>query len=178
MLYNEVAQKCKANFFTNMKRSLLYSLQAFFQWEEFCVAVNPEFTVLLDVYGNILTDKERDMLDYYYNDDLSLREISDNENVARRERRTADGESSREHDTITRQGVRDTIKRAEAKLSAMEEKLGLVRKSREMTEIVEDIRKQAERVAVRAYQIRAPKEIITAASDIDNLAEKLEEYLK
>lgn len=142
------------------------------------MAVNPEFTVLLDVYGNILTDKERDMLDYYYNDDLSLREISDNENIARRERRAAGDDHSREHDTITRQGVRDTIKRAEAKLLAMEEKLGLVRRNREMLELVADIRKGAEKVAVRAYQIRAPREIITTASDIDTLAEKLEEYLK
>lgn len=142
------------------------------------MAVNPEFTVLLDVYGNILTAKERNMLDYYYNDDLSLREISDNENVARRERRAAGDEISGEHDTITRQGVRDTIKRAETKLLAMEDKLGLVRKNREMAELVSDIRKGAEKIAVRAYQIRAPKEIITAASDIDNLAEKLEEYLK
>lgn len=142
------------------------------------MAVNPEFTVLLDVYGNILTDKERDMLDYYYNDDLSLREISDNENVARRERRVAGVDNAREHDTITRQGVRDTIKRAEAKLLAMEEKLGLVRRNREMLAIVADIHKNAEKAAVRAYQIRAPREIITAASDIDTLAEKLEEYLK
>ena len=142
------------------------------------MAVNPEFTVLLDVYGDILTDKERDMLDYYYNDDLSLREISDNENVARRERRASGDENSREHETITRQGVRDTIKRADNKLLAMEEKLGLVRKNKEMMEIVSEIRKNAEKVAVRAYQIRAPKEIITTASDIDTLAEKLEEYLK
>lgn len=142
------------------------------------MAVSPEFTVLLDVYGNILTQKERDMLDYYYNDDLSLREISDNENIARRERREAGSENARENDTITRQGVRDTIKRAEAKLLSMEEKLGLVQKNRDMMEIVAEIRKNAEKVAVRAYQVRAPKEIITTASDIDTLAEKLEEYLK
>lgn len=142
------------------------------------MAVSPEFTVLLDVYGSVLTQKERDMLDYYYNDDLSLREISDNENAARRERRETGHEHSRENDTITRQGVRDTIKRAEAKLLSMEEKLGLVQKNREMAAIVTEIRQNAEKVAVRAYQIRAPKEIITTASDIDTLAEKLEEYLK
>ncbi len=142
------------------------------------MAVNPEFTVLLDVYGNILTQKERSMLDYYYNDDLSLREISDNENAERRERRDSGEQPIRENDTITRQGVRDTIKRAEAKLLAMEEKLGLVRKNREMLELVAEIRKNAEKAAVRAYQSRAPKEIITAASDIDTLAEKLEEYLQ
>ncbi len=142
------------------------------------MAVNPEFTVLLDVYGDILTEKERTMMDYYYNDDLSLREISDNENAERRERRDSGEQSSRENDTITRQGVRDTIKRAEGKLLSMEEKLGLVRKNREMSEIVAQIRQNAEKAAVRAYQSRAPKEIITAASDIDTLAEKLEEYLQ
>ena len=142
------------------------------------MAVNPEFTVLLDVYGNILTQKERSMLDYYYNDDLSLREISDNENAERRERRDSGEQPIRENDTITRQGVRDTIKRAEAKLLAMEEKLGLVRKNREMLELVAEIRKNAEKADVRANQSRAPKEIITAASDIDTLAEKLEEYLQ
>ena len=148
------------------------------------LAVNPEFTVLLDVYGNVLTEKERAMLDYYYNDDLSLREISDNENAERREKRALGEESgsvrqdARENDTITRQGVRDTIKRAEAKLLAMEEKLGLVRRNREMRQIVAEIRKNAEKAAVRAYQSRAPKEIITAASDIDTLAEKLEELLQ
>lgn len=165
--------KCKDFCFT-----IFVDMQLEFWQEVLSLAVNPEFTVLLDVYGDILTDKERDMLDYYYNDDLSLREISDNENIARRERRASGDENAREHDTITRQGVRDTIKRAEAKLLAMEEKLGLVRKNREMTEIVAEIRKNAEKVAVRAYQIRAPKEIITTASDIDTLAEKLEEYLK
>lgn len=145
------------------------------------MAVNPEFTVLLDVYGSLLTSKERDMLDYYYNDDLSLREISDNENMARLQRRQSGEEPSsryRENDTITRQGVRDAIKRAEGKLLSMEEKLGLVRRNREMAALVADIRHNAEKAAVRAYQSRAPREIITAASDIDTLAEKLEEYLK
>ena len=142
------------------------------------MAVNPEFSVLLDIYGNILTEKERSMLDYYYNDDLSLREISDNENAERRERRDLGEQTARENDTITRQGVRDTIKRAENKLIAMEEKLGLVRKYREMSQIVAEIRKNAENAAVRAYQTRSPKEIITAASEIDTLAEKLEEYLQ
>ena len=142
------------------------------------MAVNPKFTVLLDVYGNILTEKERTMLDYYYNDDLSLREISDNENAERRERRDSGEQQLRENDTITRQGVRDTIKRAEAKLLSMEEKLGLVQKNSEMLQLIAGIRKNAEKAAVRAYQSRAPKEIITAASDIDSLAEKLEELLQ
>ena len=49
-------------------------------------------TILLDFYGDMLTEKQRDFLGYYYNDDLSLSEIAENEG-------------------ITRQGVRDSIKR-------------------------------------------------------------------
>ena len=59
------------------------------------MAKNLEIAVLLDLYGDMLTEKQRDFLGYYYNDDLSLSEIAENEG-------------------ITRQGVRDAIKRAEA----------------------------------------------------------------
>ncbi len=69
---------------------------------------------LLDLYGAVLTDKQRALVDYYYNDDLSLSEISENEG-------------------ITRQGARDGIKRAEAQLKEWEEKLGLLEKRREQT---------------------------------------------
>ena len=63
---------------------------------------NLEISLLLDFYGEMLTEKQRDMVDYYYNDDLSLSEIAENEG-------------------ITRQGVRDAIKRAEAQMLEMEE---------------------------------------------------------
>lgn len=66
-------------------------------------------TILYDFYGDMLTEKQRDFLNYYYNDDLSLAEIAENEG-------------------ITRQGVRDAIKRAEAQLYDMEAKLGFVEK--------------------------------------------------
>lgn len=69
---------------------------------------------LLDLYGAALTDKQRTLVDYYYNEDLSLSEISENEG-------------------ITRQGARDGIKRAEAQLKEWEEKLGLLKKRREQT---------------------------------------------
>ena len=69
------------------------------------MANNVEITILYDFYGDVLTEKQRDFLNYYYNDDLSLSEIAENEG-------------------ITRQGVRDAIKRAEAQLYEMEEKLG------------------------------------------------------
>ena len=55
---------------------------------------------LLDLYGPMLTDKQRDVIELYYNQDLSLAEIA-------------------EHEQITRQGVRDNIKRGEAFLLEM-----------------------------------------------------------
>ena len=64
------------------------------------------FSYLLDVYGGMLTEKQREMLDFYYNDDLSLSEIAANE-------------------CISRQGVRDSIKRGEESLLELEEKIGV-----------------------------------------------------
>lgn len=85
------------------------------------MAKNLEITVLLDFYGEMLTQKQGDFLSYYYNDDLSLSEIAENEG-------------------ITRQGVRDAIKRAEGQLFEMENRLGLARRFDEvrngLTEIV------------------------------------------
>lgn len=60
-------------------------------------------SALLDVYGQFLNEKQRELCEYYYNEDLSLAEIAENVN-------------------ITRQGVRDGIKRAEATLLDLEEK--------------------------------------------------------
>ena len=73
------------------------------------MAKNLDVIMLFDVYGEMLTQKQQDFIGYYYNDDLSLAEIAENEG-------------------ITRQGVRDAIKRAEAQLFAFEEHLGLCKR--------------------------------------------------
>ncbi len=65
--------------------------------------------LLLDFYGEVLTERRRDALDFYYNDDMSLSEIA-------------------EEMGISRQGVRDLIKKAEEELAFLEEKLGLQKK--------------------------------------------------
>jgi len=57
---------------------------------------------LLDVYGYCLNEKQRSVLRHYYDDDLSLSEIAENEG-------------------ITRQGVADLIKRSEIQLRSLEE---------------------------------------------------------
>ena len=75
---------------------------------------------LLDTYGALLTEKQRYMLELYYCDDLSLAEVA--ENVG-----------------ITRQGVRDAIKRSEQQLVEMEERLGLAKRFRTIQETLAQI---------------------------------------
>ena len=70
---------------------------------------NLEIGYLLDFYGDILPERRRDIMDLYYNDDLSLAEIA-------------------EQMGITRQAVRDSIKKTETELYFYEEKLGLRRR--------------------------------------------------
>jgi predicted DNA-binding protein YlxM (UPF0122 family) len=70
------------------------------------MAKDLRISLLLDFYGEMLTEKQRAVAELYFNEDLSLAEIA-------------------QHSGITRQGVRDGIKRAESLLLAYEEKLGL-----------------------------------------------------
>ena len=63
-----------------------------------------QISILLETYGKLLTDKQYHLLDDYYNLDLSLSEIAENED-------------------ITRQAVRDNLKKGENKLFEYEEKL-------------------------------------------------------
>ena len=79
------------------------------------MAKNLEISVLLDFYGEMLTEKQRDVVELYYNEDLSLSEIA-------------------AHSQITRQGVRDSIKRAEGILLGLEERLGLAKRFRRIQE--------------------------------------------
>ena len=76
--------------------------------------------LLLDFYGEMLTDKQRDVIELYYDEDLSLSEIA-------------------ETSKITLQGVRDSIKRGEQTLYDLEEKLGLVKKFLEISGIFDEI---------------------------------------
>lgn len=70
---------------------------------------NLEISNLLDFYENLLTENQKQILSFYYNEDFSLSEIAENQG-------------------ITRQGVRDTIKKAEAQLFDFEKKLQLYKK--------------------------------------------------
>ena len=79
---------------------------------------NLEIGFLLDFYGEVLSERKRTVLDFYYNDDLSLAEIA-------------------LEIGISRQGVRDLIKKAEEELRFYEEKLGLAERFRKTQECAE-----------------------------------------
>ncbi len=114
-----------------------------------------KISLLLDFYGDMLTQKQRDMVDYYYNDDLSLAEIAENEG-------------------ITRQGVRDSIKRAEAQMLEMEEKLGLSKRFTAMAEDARQIVEAAQVIRMHSFFPGAPREIGECSEHIIELAEKLQ----
>lgn len=79
---------------------------AFFMFWEADMDKNIEISLLFDFYGQLLSGKQRQAVSLYYNDDLSLSETS-------------------EVMGITRQGVRDLVRRSESELYEYERKLGL-----------------------------------------------------
>ena len=79
-----------------------------------------EISMLWQIYGALLTEKQKEYIDYYYNEDLSLAEIAQN-------------------DGITRQGVRDIIKKGEKKLFEYEEKLLFMKKTINQEKLAQSI---------------------------------------
>lgn len=81
---------------------------------------NVEISILCDLYGKLLSKKQFEFLNDYYNNDLSLSEIAENNN-------------------ITRQAVRDIIKKGEKKLFEYEEKLLFMKKALKQEKAIEQI---------------------------------------
>lgn len=101
--------------------------------------------LLLDFYGEILNERKRSVLDMYYNEDLSLAEISDIIG-------------------ISRQGVRDIIKKAECELTFYEEKLGLARRFGE-------IKASADRINALSTQASLSPELIKEIQHLATIAQ-------
>lgn len=108
---------------------------------------NLQFTMLLDVYGALLTEKQRETLDYYYNEDLSLGEIS-------------------EELGITRQGVMNCIKKCEQRLLELEEALGFVNRFTELKGNMEQL--EAVIASVEIADTKKAEQIELLMNDIKN----------
>ena len=76
--------------------------------------------LLLDFYGDMLTEEQREAMDYFYNDDLSLSEIS--ETIG-----------------ITRQGVRNRILKGRRIITDLEKNLGLAKRFSEIGKTLDQI---------------------------------------
>ena len=81
---------------------------------------NVEISILCEIYGKLLTEKQLEILTDYYNNDLSLSEIAENNN-------------------ITRQAVRDIIKKGENKLFELEEKLLIMEKMLKQEKVLQAV---------------------------------------
>lgn len=111
-------------------------------------------TILFDLYGKLLTERQRDLFELYYQEDLSLGEIAENTG-------------------ITRQGVRDAIVHAEEALRGFEEALGLRRRQEEagaaLAEITDAITRIADMNAHKYYDheiVREANRIMHAVRSI------------
>ena len=79
-----------------------------------------ELGMLCEIYGNLLTEKQKEVINDYANQDLSLTEIAENNN-------------------ITRQAVNYIVKKGETKLLEYEQKLGIMKKQLETEKQIQNI---------------------------------------
>ena len=110
---------------------------------------NLNISLLLDFYGDILSDRQKDMLDMYYNDDLSLAEIAQNF-------------------SILRQGVRSVLKKGETILTEMEEKLHLA-------ERFVTVQEKSSNIASRLSKINSEINDSFVSNEIDLVIKQIKE---
>lgn len=116
---------------------------------------NIRVSTLLDYYGAMLTEKQRNFIELYYNEDLSLAEIA-------------------EHESISRQGVRDSIKHGEQILFELEDKLGIAGKADEYYRMNAEINTRARSIR-RLCGNNSPAGVEAAA--IEKLTEEYKDLL-
>ena len=113
-------------------------------------------TMLYDFYGELLTERQKEFFDLYYNEDLSLAEIAENAG-------------------ISRQGVRDVIVRAEAIMTDLEDKTGLMKRFMLMQQQVQAILDAAEKIQTVNYRQYDNPELARLANEITRSAQALKE---
>jgi len=120
------------------------------------MAKDLKFATLIEVYSPILTDNQREMLEMYYFCDLSLAEIAENSG-------------------ISRQGVRDSIKRGEAVIRELEDKLRFSSRLQSVERASEKIRECARDIVLLNNKYNYINEIEVAAGEILAALDTIEE---
>lgn len=106
--------------------------------------------MLFDFYGDLLTERQREFYDLYYNEDLSLAEIAENYG-------------------ISRQGVRDVIVRAEAAMTEIEDKTHIIRRFQQSKTAIAAIDQAADQI-LQAVDTRSYNDAM-----LDGLARTIKE---
>ena len=104
-----------------------------------------EMSMLLDFYAPVLTDPQKEALELFYQDDLTLAEIASETG-------------------ITRQAVRDRLMKGERALRDMEEKLGLVRRFGDNRKVLPEVIR-----ALRALQEQTGAQVEPIIASIEAL---------
>lgn len=115
-----------------------------------------KISLLYDFYGELLTEKQQEAIELYYNEDLSLAEIA-------------------QFDAITRQGVRDSIKRAEGQLLEFEERLGLLHRFQKIKKALSEIKVSANEIDILNERLHGSKQIMDRCEKIRELSAQIEE---
>jgi hypothetical protein len=113
-------------------------------------------TMLYDFYGELLTERQKEFYQLYYDEDLSLGEIAENYG-------------------ITRQGVRDVIARAEAYMTEIENKTGLVRRFLQRIPHIEAIKTAVDEIKQRNDRLFEDRQLAALCAEIEKEAAALKE---
>lgn len=104
--------------------------------------------ILLDFYASLLTPKQKEMMEQYYNEDLSLSEIAEGMN-------------------ISRQGVRDAIKKGESIIKTAEAEMGFVARFMSMAEELSVVRNRV--VELIENKTCREEKLNSLLKEVDNL---------
>ena len=111
---------------------------------------NVKISILLDIYGKLLTEKQYKLLDDYYNNDLSLSDISENKK-------------------ITRQAVRDNLKKGENNLFEYEDKLGIMKKTIIQNETISNVLSEINKIQKDSSDQEIAKILRKVVKELNNL---------
>lgn len=113
-----------------------------------------EITMLLDFYGQLLTERQYQIMDLHYNSDLSLGEIADELG-------------------ISRQGVHDSIRKARQTLFQYENRLRLAERFKEQEKSIEKALRSLIQIKIKMPEIIKDSDFKTAVDILEKLLDTL-----
>ena len=113
-----------------------------------------EISLLLDFYGALLSPRQQQILDLYYEENYSLQEIA-------------------EELEISRQAVHDAAKKAEKALREFEEKLGLIARFQTQEQVLRNARDSVDALLSTAEDPKIRRELLAIKNDIDSIEEQV-----